>query len=234
MRRKTIGLAAASLAAVGAIALGGASIASAADDSTASPSPSTSASASAGDHGRGSQDTAVTGSEADKVIAAVKAKDAAATIDTVRKDPDGSYDALGTKDGSPVFYDVSADLQTITANTHGPGGGRGGRGGPGGGSQDTAVTGTEADKVIAAVKAKDSTAIIDTVRKDPDGSYDALGTKDGTPVFYDVSADLKTVTANTHGPGGHGPDDSSDNGTTSSDPSDANAATTSASTTVTV
>ncbi|QKE82650.1 hypothetical protein [Arthrobacter sp. NEB 688] len=137
MRPKTIGLAAASLAAVGAIALGGASIASAAEDSTASPSPSTSASASSGDHGRGSQDTAVTGSESDKVIAAVKAEDSAATIDTVRKDPDGSYDALGTKDGSPVFYEVSADLKTVTANTHGPGGGHGPDDSSGGGTTST-------------------------------------------------------------------------------------------------
>lgn len=85
--------------------------------------------------------------------------------------------------------------------------GQQGQGGPMGGSQATPVTGDEADKVIAALKAKDATASITEVRKDPDGSYDALGTKDGAPVFYEVSADLSTVTENTGGPmggpGGH-------------------------------
>ena len=127
MRRNTIGLTAAALAAAGAVAVAGAAVASAADDSASTASPSATASATQGSHGTGgpggaSQDTAVTGAEADKVIAAVTAKDSAATIDTVRKDPDGSYDALGTKDGSPVFYDVSADLATVTEHTGGPGG----------------------------------------------------------------------------------------------------------------
>ena len=232
MRRNTIGLTAAALAPAGAVAVAGAAVASAADDSASTASPSATASATQGSHGTGgpggaSQDTAVTGAEADKVIAAVTAKDSAATIDTVRKDPDGSYDALGTKDGSPVFYDVSADLATVTEHTGGPGGGHGGPGG--GASQDTAVTGAEADKVIAAVTAKDSAATIDTVRKDPDGSYDALGTKDGSPVFYDVSADLATVTEHTGGPGGMPPGmpgrASGDGGSTSgSDPAAADTA----------
>ena len=242
MRRNTIALAAAALAAAGVVGVTGAALAAADDSTTPSPSASSST-APRGDAapGRagGSQDTAVTGSEADTVIAAVRAKDSAVTITTVRKDPDGSYDALGTKAGAPVFFDVSADLKTVTARAGGPGGGHGGPGGPGG-SQDTAVTGSEADTVIAAVTAKDSAVTITTVRKDPDGSYDALGTKAGAPVFFDVSADLKTVTANTGGPGGGhrgGPDGAgapggagtlpggSDSGSsTSSDPTDANTA----------
>ncbi|MEO5610719.1 MAG: hypothetical protein ABIQ61_05865 [Ornithinibacter sp.] len=129
MGRKTLGLAATSLAAVGAFALAGAAIAKAADDSTAAAGPSAAASASPGDRsagpGCGSQDAAVTGSEADKVIAAVKAKDSSAAITTVRKDPDGSYDARGTKGGKPVFYDVSTDLKTITESAGRPGGPRG-------------------------------------------------------------------------------------------------------------
>ncbi|MFN8099377.1 MAG: hypothetical protein U0Q21_13955 [Dermatophilaceae bacterium] len=220
-----IGIAAASIAAAGAVIAGGAAIATAADNTTPSAT-STSSSGSAANNGGsaangaqgqqapgqgqgrggmgGGQDTVVTGSEADKVIAAVKAKDSTATITTVQKDADGSYDAIGTKSGSPVRFDVSADLKTITEG--GMGGHGGGMGGPGG-SQDTEVTGSEADKVIAAVKAKDSSVTIDTVRKDADGSYDALGTKSGSPVMFDVSADLKTVTENTFagGPGGgHG------------------------------
>ena len=126
MRRNTIGLTAAALVAAGVVGVSGAAIAAAADDTAATPTTSTTSptappgggSARAG----GSQDTAVTGSEADKVIAAVKAKDSSATITTVRKDPDGSYDALGTKGGSPVFFEVSADLKTVTARTGGPGG----------------------------------------------------------------------------------------------------------------
>ena len=241
MRRNTLGLAAAALAAAGVVGIAGAALAAADDTPTASPS-ATSSSAPRGDANGpagGPQDTAVTGSAADKVVAAVKAKDSAVTVTTVRKDPDGSYDAIGTKAGAPVFFDVSADLKTVTARTGGPGGGHGGPGGPGG-SQDTAVTGSEADKVIAAVKAKDSAVTVTTVRKDPDGSYDAIGTKAGAPVFFDVSADLKTVTAATGGPGGGhrgGPDGSNAPGgagtlpggsgsgtTTSTKPTDANAA----------
>ncbi len=241
MRRNTIGLAAAALAAAGVVGIAGAALAAADDTTTPTPS-ATSSTAPRGDANGpagGSQDAAVTGSEADKVIAAVKAKDSAVTITTVRKDPDGSYDALGTKAGAPVFFDVSADLKTVTARTGGPGGGHGGPGGPGA-SKDAAVTGSEADKVIAAVKAKDSAVTITTVRKDPDGSYDALGTKAGAPVFFDVSADLKTITAATGGPsGGHGggpggpgapggagtlPGGSGSGSTTSTNPSDANAA----------
>lgn len=93
-------------------------------ENTASPSPAASASSDGTQPttpqghkgGGGSQDTPVTGDEAQKVIDAVKAKDSAATIDTVRKDPDGTYDALGTKNGTPVMYDVSTDLHTITEN----------------------------------------------------------------------------------------------------------------------
>lgn len=142
---------------------------------------------------RASSDTAVTGSAADSVKAAVTAKNSAVTITTVRKDPDGSFDALGTdSSGNRVFYDVSADLKTVTAGGGGHGGGRG----PGG-SQDAAVTGSEADSVKAAVTAKNSGVTVTTVRKDADGSYDALGTDaSGNRVMYDVSKDLKTVTAN--------------------------------------
>jgi hypothetical protein len=73
--------------------------------------------------------------------------------------------------------------------------GKGERGGPVGASKDTPVTGDEATKASAAVTAKDSAVTVTEVRKDADGSYDVVGTKDGTKVFYEVSADLKTVTA---------------------------------------
>jgi hypothetical protein len=72
----------------------------------------------------------VAGDEAAKVTAAVTAKDSAITVTSVRKDPDGSYDALGTKAGANVMVDVSADLTTVTVNTGGPQGGHGDRSAP--------------------------------------------------------------------------------------------------------
>jgi hypothetical protein len=87
----------------------------------------------------------------------------------------------------------------------GPGeGGPGGHGGGRGGSADTQVTGDELTKVKDAVKAEDAGVTVTDVRKDPDGSYDVYGTKAGAQVAYDVSADLKTFTARTGGPGGRG------------------------------
>ena len=212
MNIKKLGIGAASLAAVGALVLGGATFASAAD----TPSPTTKSSAGAtnsadvngtGKDARGqggSQDTPVTGDEAAKVSAAVTAKDSAVTVESVRKDPDGSYDVLGTKAGARVMFDVSADLATITENAGGPGGGgRGDKGGMGG--QHTEVTGDEAAKVSAVVTAKDSAVTVEKVQKDADGSYDVLGTKAGAKVMFDVSADLATVTENAGGPGAGGP-----------------------------
>lgn len=160
MRPSKIGMAAVSVAAVGALALGGAALANAADSSTPSSTATTGPQAG-GDAQRGgpmgaSTDTTVTGAEADKVIAAVKAKDSAATITAVRKDPDGSYDALGTKAGAPVFFDVSADLKTVTANTGGPGGGHGGPGGPGAGTGTG--SGTESGSSTNPADANGSTA----------------------------------------------------------------------------
>jgi hypothetical protein len=95
-----------------------------------------------------------------------------------------------------------------TANGYGAEGSRG----PGG-SADTPVTGTEAAKVTAAVKAKDSSVTVSSVRKDPDGSYDVLGTKSGSQVMFDVSADLKTISQNTFG---GGPADGAPSSSTSS------------------
>ena len=59
----------------------------------------------------------MTGDEATKIGAAVTAKDSAVTVTSVRKDPDGSYDVLGTKAAANVMFDVSADLATITQNS---------------------------------------------------------------------------------------------------------------------
>ena len=77
-------------------------------------------------------------------------------------------------------------------------------GGGRGGHAHTDVTGTELAKVTAAVKAKDSAVTVQRVQKDPDGSYDVMGTKAGNPVMLEVSKDLKTIQARTGGPGGRG------------------------------
>ena len=198
MSRKKIGVIAAGAVAIGgvAIALGGSTIASAAP----APTPSTSTGPGGG---RGAH-TEVTGDEAAKVTAAVKAEDSAVSVTSVLKDPDGSYDVFGTKAGERVVFEVSADLKTVT---EGKGGGRGGMRG-------TEVTGDEAAKVTAAVTAKDSAVTVSGVRKDADGSYHVFGTKAGERVVFEVSADLKTVTERAgrgghgdgpgHGPGGYG------------------------------
>ena len=231
MNPKKLGLAAVSVLAAGAIIGGGAALASA-DPSPATSSSSTTAGAAAnsgqagadagqagansgqpgaagqaGGRGQGAgmhAHTAASAEETQKVTDAIKAKDSGATVSSVEKDEDGSCDAHGTKaDGSQVRWDVSADYATVTEGQGGPGG-KGGQGGPGG-SQDTAVTGDEAQKVIDAVKAKDSTVTIDAVRKDADGSYDALGSKaDGSKVMFDVSSDLATITEGQGRPGGAG------------------------------
>ena len=119
---------------VAALAISGGSLAFAetptpTPSASASSTPSTSTSSSpsaaatptssptAGGRNGQSADTPVTGDEATQVGAAVTAKDSAVTVTSVRKDPDGSYDVLGTKAGSNVMFDVSADLATITQNT---------------------------------------------------------------------------------------------------------------------
>ena len=209
MDAKKIGLVAVAAVTLGAGVAGGAAIASAATTKSGTQTQYGGPGGGperrygpgrAGPGGAPHQHTAVTGSTLTKVTAAVKAKDSAVTVKQVMKDPDGSYDVMGTKAGKPVMLEVSKDLATVTERTGGPGG-PGGRGGPGGPS-DAPVTGSELAKVTAAVKAKDPAVTVQHVRKDPDGSYDVMGTKAGKPVMLEVSKDLATVTERTGPPGG--------------------------------
>lgn len=210
MNAKKIGITAAAVAAAALAATGLILTGNIANAETPSATTSPSISANAGDGfgprgPMGGQHTVVTGAEAQRVIDAVKAKDSTVTVDRVLKDPDGSYDAMGTKDGARIRFDVSADLTTVVQGERGPGGG-----GPG--FQDTVVTGAEAQRVIDAVEAKNSGVNIEAVRKDADGSYDAVGTKDGARICFEVSADLGTITENAprmDGNGPHGPNDGS-------------------------
>ncbi|XVX20094.1 hypothetical protein ACQP1U_17705 [Actinomycetota bacterium] len=148
--------------------------------------------------------TQVTGDELTKVKDAVKAKDSAVTVTSVQKDPDGSYDVMGTKAGAQVMVEVSKDLTTIEVRTGGPGGG--GRGGHGGMQQGTEVTGANLDKIKAAVKAKDSTLTVERAMKLTDGTYRAMATKtDGTRAGVSLDKDFKVTDVRTGmGKGGAG------------------------------
>ena len=213
MLLKNAGLAAAAAAAVGAGVLGATTIADAASSEGAPASHRYGGGAEGGAEGGGrgagrggGEHTDVTGAELSEVTDAVTAHDATITVESVRKDADGSYDVDGTGDGTGVRLEVSADLATITEGTgHGPGrdGGRG--------SADTPVTGADLTTVTEAVAAHDATLTVESVRQDPDGTYDVLVTRaDGSPAMLEVSADLGTFTEHTgrpgHGRHGHGPD----------------------------
>lgn len=210
--RSRIGTTALGLVGVAAVGLGtyAATTQSAlAEGNTPSPSSSTSQTPTdkaptdkgpgdKGDKGGRHEHTPATDAEKAKVIAAVKAKDAAVSVTEVVKDPDGSFDARGTKAGSPVMVEVSKDYATVEARTGGPGGGR----------EHGTLTAASADekaKVIAAVKAKDSAVTVQDVRKASDGSFRARGTKAGSEVMVEVSKDYATVTVRTGGPGGQRP-----------------------------
>jgi hypothetical protein len=110
-------------AASGLVAATGIVIGAAALSNASTPSAATTAYSVAGGESaagaRGSNDTPVTGDALAKVTAAVKAKDSAVTVTSVRMDPDGSYDVFGTKAGANVMLEVSKDLKTITTNTGG-------------------------------------------------------------------------------------------------------------------
>lgn len=221
MTSRKIGLTAAGLVAAGALGLGGAALATAETSPTPSTSATSGAPAANGGSGGGMHThTPVTGTELAKVAAAVERKDPAYAVTSVEKDPDGSYDVHATRSGTTVRLEVSADLATVTEGGQGGPGGHDGRG-PGGASQDTPVTGAERTKVEAAVTAKDSALTVTEVRRDPDGSYDVLGTKSGTPTMFEVSKDLSTVTERTAGPGGPGAGGPG-TGTTQADASAAN------------
>jgi hypothetical protein len=128
--RREIAITAAAVAAAG-ILVGGVTAVSNASTATQVAYTGYSGEAPADGKGRGGHaHTAVTGDELAKVTAAVKAEDSTITVQSVRKDPDGSYDVFGTKDGTPVMVEVSKDLKTIEVRTGGPGGMRG-QGGPG-------------------------------------------------------------------------------------------------------
>ena len=192
---KRIGYAAASTVAVAALIGGGAAMANAA--TTPSPSATSGTNGSPGTAQAHGQHTAASADETAKVTAAVKAKDANATVTRVEKDSDGSFDATATSNGATVRYEVSANYATVTVDDHA---------GHGGG-QRTPLSSDELAKVTAAIKAKDANATVKDSWKDSDGSFDVVVTSGSTTTKYDVSANYSSVTADTNfGQGGHGHD----------------------------
>src|SRR3954452_13009918 len=95
MSSNKMGLAVGASLAAGALVFGGSALANA--TSGTSSASGYSANGYYGGGRGGSADTPVTGNEAAKVTAAVKAKDSSVTVTSVRRDPDGSYDVLGTR-----------------------------------------------------------------------------------------------------------------------------------------
>lgn len=131
---KKLGLAAAGLVAAGALIAGGNLVANA-DTSTSSATASSESSPGYGGRtageDRAAPATEVTADEADQVAAAVTAENPDVTVESVRLNPDGSYGVLGSAQDEPVFYEVSADLATVTLHDMADGMGPGGHG-PGG------------------------------------------------------------------------------------------------------
>ncbi|WP_422933249.1 hypothetical protein [Sinomonas sp. P47F7] len=200
-----IGYAAASTVAAAALIGGGAAVAANAA-TTPSPSATSGSSSNSGASHPGGQHTAATADETAKVTAAVKAKDANASVTQVEKDADGSFDATATSSGKTVRYEVSANYATVTVDDHA------GRGG----GQRTPLSSDELAKVTAAIKSKDSNATVKDSWKDSDGSFDVVVTSGSTTTKYDVSADYSTVTADSNfGQGGHGTHDGAGSGTPS-------------------
>jgi hypothetical protein len=133
MISRKIGLAVGAVATLGVAIAGGSAIASAASSSGPSDGslggaayglPEPDGEGYCGRGGPGHDHTPVTGEELSKVTDAVEAEDPEVTVQTVQKDPDGSYDVFGTRAGAPVMLEVSKDLKTVTENAHGRGGDR--------------------------------------------------------------------------------------------------------------
>jgi hypothetical protein len=144
MSRQRIGMAVAGLAALAGMVVGGAAIAQADDDGadttgsygiTGQDREGRGGGPGHGPGPGGHEHEEVTGSELADVEDAVSGFDSTISVEAVMKDPDGSYDVMGTRDGSPVMLEVSADLGTISERA-GEGPRMRGRGGHGDGDCD--------------------------------------------------------------------------------------------------
>ena len=145
MKNKTIALAGAGIVAASALALGGAALASADENASATGTATSGAYGQSGElpggsglqgmrdmQGNGNSDPSkpmrsdeklLTGDTAAKVTAAAKAKEPTATIQRVETDSDGVYEAhMVRADGTPVTVKVDASFAVTAVQEGGPGG----------------------------------------------------------------------------------------------------------------
>ncbi|HET9938899.1 MAG TPA: hypothetical protein VFQ28_08905 [Gaiella sp.] len=187
------------LAALGALALGGAALANATDGSTGS---STATSSSQAPPGARPQREPLASDVAAKVKAATLEKVPGATV--LRAEAGGPYGTayhahIRTADGTEQVVLVSASFEaTAVEADRGPGPGRGG---PRGG--ETELTGETKSKVEAAVKARYPGATI--VRTETNGDSAApheshIATSGGSALEVLVSAGFEVVDAREHPP----------------------------------
>ena len=155
------------------------------------------------------EETPLTGDDATKVEAAVKAAYPDATIDRMETDADGGvFEAHITQaDGTKATVILDANYTVTDTQTGGPGG-KGGKGGPhsANGITETVLTGDDATKVEAAVKAAQPDATIDRMETDADGdAFEAHVTlADGSHATVKLDANYTVTSTETGGPGGGG------------------------------
>jgi uncharacterized membrane protein YkoI len=201
MNSKTFGILGIGVGALG-LTLGALTFASAADQTSPSPAASTQVHDGRG-MGPGSGETALTGTEAEKVTASAQSAVPDGTIIRVETDSEGVYEAHVRKaDGTEVIVQVDEDYQVT--GTHEMMG-RGSHGGPGMG--ETALTGADAEKATAAAAARFPGGTVLRVETDAGGTYEAHVRKaDGTEVEVKMDEDF-TITGVEENGFGHGPMD---------------------------
>ena len=186
---------AAAIAALGALGLGGAAIAGAADNSSSTPQ-----SASAQTPQGRPQREALSSDVAAKVKAAALDKVPGATV--LRAEAGGPYDSayhahVRTSDGTLKVVLVDDQFQATAVQADQGPRGRGRPGGPGG-RGETALTGDTKQKVEAAVLAKYSGATVVRTETNVDGSapYEShIRTSAGKELEVHVSKDFEVIDA---------------------------------------
>jgi hypothetical protein len=197
MLSNTIRKSAMTVAAVGALGMGGAAISSAADSSTSSGKTSSKPREGRAERQPLSSDVAakVKAAALDKVPGATVLRTEAGGLDN------SAYHAhIKTADGTlqVVLIDSSFNATAVQADQRRGGRGRGGHGGRGG---ETALTGDTKQKVEAAVLAKYSGATIlrTETNRDSSAPYEShITTSDGRALEVHVSKDFAVVDAREH------------------------------------
>ena len=186
----TIRKSAVTVAALGALGLGGSAVAGAADKTTGTQ-----------------QRDALSSEVAAKVKAAALAKVPGATV--LRAEAGGPYDSpyhahIKTSGGTQQVVLVNSSFEATAVQADrgrgGPGGKRGGRG-PGGRGGETALTGETKQKVEAAVLAKypGATIVRTETNRDTSAPYEShIKTSDGKQLEVLVSKDFAVVDAREH------------------------------------